>query len=39
MTNMSYNGSLAVGASTWFGFTATQSGTNPVPSLTCTGSA
>jgi lysophospholipase L1-like esterase len=37
VTNMSYNGSLAPGASTTFGFTATQPGTNPVPTVTCAG--
>jgi lysophospholipase L1-like esterase len=37
VTNMSYNGSLAAGASTSFGFTAEQSGTNPAPSVSCTG--
>jgi len=39
VTNMSYNGSLAPSASTSFGFTATQSGTNPAPTATCTGTA
>jgi cellulose 1,4-beta-cellobiosidase len=35
-TNMSYNGSLAAGTSTNFGFQANWSGTNAVPTLTCT---
>lgn len=39
VTNMSYNGGLAPSASTSFGFTATQSGTNPVPAVTCTATA
>ncbi len=36
--NVSYNGTLGAGASTTFGFTGTQSGTNPVPAVTCTAS-
>jgi lysophospholipase L1-like esterase len=36
VANMSYNGSLGAGATTTFGFTASQSGTNPVPSVACT---
>jgi hypothetical protein len=36
VTNASYNGSLAAGASTTFGFTAT--GSPSTPALTCTGS-
>lgn len=35
VTNVSYNGGLAPGAATTFGFTAGQSGTNPVPAVTC----
>jgi endo-1,4-beta-xylanase len=35
VTNLSYNGSLGAGASTTFGFNGTWSGTNSVPSLTC----
>jgi cellulose 1,4-beta-cellobiosidase len=34
-TNMSYNGSLAAGASTSFGFQGTWNGTNSVPTLSC----
>jgi hypothetical protein len=34
-TNESYNGSLAAGASTSFGFQGNWSGTNAVPTLTC----
>ncbi len=34
--NMDYNGNLAAGASTVFGFLASWSGTNSVPALTCT---
>ncbi|MFI7574789.1 lytic polysaccharide monooxygenase [Micromonospora sp. NPDC049497] len=34
--NMSYNGALGAGASTTFGFLGSWSGTNPVPTLTCT---
>ncbi|MEY9871606.1 cellulose 1,4-beta-cellobiosidase [Streptacidiphilus sp. MAP12-33] len=37
-TNMSYNGAIAVGGNTSFGFGATYSGTNAVPTLTCTAS-
>ncbi len=36
--NVSYNGTLGAGASTTFGFTGTQSGTNPVPAVSCTAS-
>ncbi len=36
--NMSYNGALAAGGNTSFGFGATYSGTNAVPTLTCTAS-
>jgi lysophospholipase L1-like esterase len=39
VANMSYNGAVAAGASTSFGFTATQSGTNAVPAATCAGTA
>jgi hypothetical protein len=35
-TNLSWNGSLAPGASTAFGFIANWSGTNGVPATTCT---
>ena len=35
-TNLGYNGALAPGASTTFGFQASFSGANPTPSLTCT---
>ncbi|WP_203934998.1 cellulose binding domain-containing protein, partial [Virgisporangium ochraceum] len=34
--NVSHNGSLGAGASTSFGFNGTWSGTNSVPTLTCT---
>jgi len=34
--NMDYNGNLAAGASTVFGFLASWNGTNSVPTLTCT---
>ncbi|MFF4650613.1 glycoside hydrolase family 6 protein [Streptomyces sp. NPDC001380] len=34
--NVDYNGSLAAGGSTTFGFQGTYSGTNAVPTLTCT---
>ena len=34
--NVDYNGSLPASGSTTFGFLGTWSGTNPVPSLTCT---
>jgi lytic cellulose monooxygenase (C4-dehydrogenating) len=37
--NASYNGSLAAGASTSFGFVASSTGSNPVPALTCTTTA
>jgi mannan endo-1,4-beta-mannosidase len=33
---MSYNGSMAAGASTTFGFIATWNTTNAPPTLTCT---
>jgi len=33
--NTSYNGTIPPGGSTTFGFQATYSGSNPVPSLTC----
>lgn len=36
--NMSYNGALAAGANTTFGFTGAWSGSNPVPAVTCTAS-
>ncbi|HEY2672013.1 MAG TPA: cellulose binding domain-containing protein [Rugosimonospora sp.] len=36
MTNVSYNGSLAPGATTTAGFLANWTGSNPAPSLTCT---
>jgi cellulose 1,4-beta-cellobiosidase len=36
--NASYNGSLGAGASTSFGFQASYSGSNPVPTATCTAS-
>jgi lipopolysaccharide export system protein LptA len=35
-TNASYNGSLSAGTSTTFGMQGTWSGTNAVPTLTCT---
>jgi mannan endo-1,4-beta-mannosidase len=35
-TNESYNGSLAAGASTSFGFEGTWSGSNAVPTVACT---
>jgi mannan endo-1,4-beta-mannosidase len=35
---VSYNGSLAAGASTTFGFLGSWNGTNSVPALTCTAS-
>ena len=38
VTNMSYNGSLAAGANTSFGFQAGYSGTNTAPTLTCVAS-
>jgi mannan endo-1,4-beta-mannosidase len=34
--NMSYNGSLAAGASTTWGFTAARGSTNTAPAVTCT---
>ena len=34
--NMSYNGSLAAGASTTFGFLGSWTGTNSVPAVSCT---
>ena len=34
--DVGYNGSLGAGASTEFGFVASKSGANSVPSLTCT---
>jgi cellulose 1,4-beta-cellobiosidase len=37
-TNMSYNGTIAPGANTSFGFQGTYSGTNAAPTLTCTAS-
>ncbi|GAA2472659.1 cellulase family glycosylhydrolase [Winogradskya humida] len=37
--NVSYNGALAAGASTTFGFLGSWSGTNSVPALTCAGTA
>ncbi len=33
---MGYNGSLNPNGTTTFGFNASQSGTNPIPALTCT---
>jgi len=36
--NVSYNGKVAAGASTSFGFLGSWSGTNSVPALTCTAS-
>lgn len=36
--NVSYNGNLAAGATTTFGFLGTWNGTNSVPSLTCSAS-
>jgi lysophospholipase L1-like esterase len=36
MKNMSYNGSLAPGATTSAGFLASWTGSNPAPSLSCT---
>ncbi|PZG12244.1 cellulose-binding protein [Micromonospora craterilacus] len=35
-TNVSYNGGLGAGASTTFGFLASNTGTNSTPTLTCT---
>jgi cellulase/cellobiase CelA1 len=37
-TNLSYNGALAAGASTAFGFVGAWSGSNSTPTLTCTAS-
>ncbi|MET8067959.1 cellulose binding domain-containing protein, partial [Micromonospora sp. NPDC005313] len=37
--NVAYNGSLAPGASTSFGFTGSAGASNPVPSLSCTTTA
>ncbi|MBS2963541.1 fibronectin type III domain-containing protein, partial [Actinocrinis puniceicyclus] len=37
-TNMSYNGAIAPGANTQFGFQASYSGANANPTLTCTAS-
>ena len=37
-TNMNYNGAIAPGANTSFGFQATYSGSNAKPTLTCTAS-
>ncbi len=34
--NMSYNGAVAANATTMFGFNASWSNTNAVPTLTCT---
>ncbi|BCY10256.1 cellulase family glycosylhydrolase [Actinoplanes sp. L3-i22] len=36
--NVSYNGSVAAGASTSFGFLGSWTGSNPVPAVTCTAS-
>jgi cellulase/cellobiase CelA1 len=36
--NMTYNGTLGAGASTTFGFLASQNGTNAVPAVSCTAS-
>ena len=36
--NMPYNGSLAAGGSTTWGFTASTTGTNTAPTATCTAS-
>ncbi|NUT52574.1 MAG: cellulose-binding protein, partial [Saccharothrix sp.] len=36
--NASYNGSLAAGASTTFGFTGSSRGTNTAPTATCAAS-
>ena len=36
VTNLAYNGTLAAGATTTFGFTGTWTGTNATPTLTCT---
>ena len=37
-TNLSYNGSIAAGGNTSFGFQGTYSGSNAAPTLTCSGS-
>jgi cellulose 1,4-beta-cellobiosidase len=37
-TNMNYNGAIAPGSNTTFGFQGTYSGTNAAPTLTCTAS-
>ncbi|NUS58958.1 MAG: beta-mannosidase, partial [Streptomycetaceae bacterium] len=34
--NQTWNGSLAAGAEVWFGFNASSTGTNAVPTVTCT---
>lgn len=36
-TNVSYNGTLAAGGSTSFGFIGSWTASNPVPALTCNG--
>jgi mannan endo-1,4-beta-mannosidase len=36
--NMNYNGSLAAGAATSFGFLGSWTGTNSVPAVSCTAS-
>jgi hypothetical protein len=36
--NVSYNGALAAGGTTSFGFLGSWNGSNPVPDLTCTAS-
>ncbi|WP_244305506.1 glycoside hydrolase family 6 protein [Kitasatospora cheerisanensis] len=36
VTNLAYNGTVGAGASTSFGFGGTYSGTNALPTLTCT---
>jgi hypothetical protein len=38
VTNAAYNGSIAPGANTSFGFQATYSGTDSAPALSCTAS-
>jgi cellulose 1,4-beta-cellobiosidase len=38
VTNASYNGSIAPGGNTSFGFQGTYSGSNPSPTLSCTAS-
>lgn len=35
-TNAGYNGTVAVGANTSFGFSGSYSGSNTAPTLTCT---